>query len=39
MPSVGFRKRGNNLKERAPHLGLGFWIDEVEGVGTRERRG
>jgi hypothetical protein len=34
MPSVGFRKRGNNLKERAPSLGFWHRIDEVEGVGT-----
>ena len=35
MPCVSFRERGNNLKESAPHLGLGFWIDELARHGEQ----
>jgi hypothetical protein len=32
-PSVKSRERGGISRKRAPSLGLGFWISDVEGVG------
>jgi hypothetical protein len=36
MPSVSFERESENLYGGGAPLGLGFWIDDVEGVGPRE---
>jgi hypothetical protein len=35
MPSVVLRERVRISMVGAPSLGLGFWIDELEGVGPQ----